>query len=80
MKHVPNAPCGVERRACAKAIASSTVVPNAPCGVESGMRQGHKTHPPIVPNAPCGVESTDANSPAGLLPYTFLMHRVELKA
>ncbi len=33
--NVPNAPCGVERRALGKGKCLRKAVPNAPCGVES---------------------------------------------
>ena len=35
VKHVPNAPCGVERLGCIVFTLGVMLVPNAPCGVES---------------------------------------------
>ena len=76
---VPNAPCGVESFAFFFSGTIEFRVPNAPCGVErqqmAPLQQGNQS----VPNAPCGVESEHVWCRWRRW-WTFLMHRVELKA
>jgi len=57
----------------------STSVPNAPCGVERESSERLFSQKSYVPNAPCGVERIPGRLQY-LIPYPFLMHRVELKA
>ena len=53
---VPNAPCGVERRAYAKAIASSTEFLMHRVELKEYVWKVYKSLLQSVPNAPCGVE------------------------